>query len=66
MSNTVKGFTVTLKEGASEEYFDKLKEALYMFDGVIHVEPSINKPSDYMAKNQLKYELWTKMNEIFK
>lgn len=41
MSATVSSFVVVLKEDVSEEYFEKVSQAVRLFDGVIEVKPYV-------------------------
>lgn len=39
MSATVASFIVVLKEDVSEDYFERITKALYLFDGVLEIQP---------------------------
>lgn len=39
MSQRVSSFIVVLKEDVSEEYFERVSQAVRLFDGVIEVKP---------------------------
>ena len=52
MSNKISGFTVVFKEGYSEQYMDKVKDAVMLFDGVIKVEPIVEDLPTYMGASQ--------------
>lgn len=42
MSARVSSFIVVLKEDVSEEYFEKVSQAVRLFDGVIEVKPYLS------------------------
>lgn len=50
MSATVSSFVVVLKEDVSEEYFERVSQAVRLFDGVIEVKP-------YMAGDDIVSEI---------
>jgi hypothetical protein len=57
MTDRIKGFTVTLKHDIREDDFQRIKEAVEMVKGVVHVEPSIVTSEDFMVKQRLKHDI---------
>lgn len=57
MSNKISGFTVVFKEGFSEQYMDKIKDAVMLFDGVVSVEPIVEDTQTYIGKSQEGYRI---------
>jgi hypothetical protein len=61
MSEKIKGFTVTLDQSVSEEYADRLKEAIEMMAHVISVTPSKDNIDDQINRDRLKHEFTMKL-----
>ena len=61
MSYDIKGFTVTLSEGIGEDYFERLKEAIILFDGVISVDSHVDDIDNLLAKNQIRIDIHKKL-----
>lgn len=66
MSNKIKGFTVVLDRDVSEEYFDRIKEAIEMMRYVDHVEPSLSCADDYIVEFNTKSKLRDKFYGFIK
>ena len=52
MSDKISGFVVTFKKSVSEEYMDKIKSAIEIFDGVVKVEPVVEGIDTYLGASQ--------------
>ncbi len=63
MSDKLKGITITFDHNMNEEQADALINAIKMFKGVLHVEPSIVTGQDHMNRTLIKAEF---LNKIFK
>jgi len=57
MSDRIKGFTVTLERDIRDDDFQRIKEAVEMVKGVLHVEPSISTVNDHMVRTRLKHDI---------
>lgn len=57
MTARVKGFTVTLDRDIREDDFQRVKEAVEMIVGVLHVEPSIVTSADHISRMRLKTDI---------
>jgi hypothetical protein len=57
MTNRVKGFTVTLERDIRDDDFQRIKEAVEMVKGVVHVEPSVSTVDDHMVRTRLKIDI---------
>lgn len=57
MSGKVKGFTVTLERDIREEDFQRIKEAVEMITGVLHVKPSLASGQDHITRMRLKNDI---------
>ncbi len=70
MSNSIKGFTVTLDKDVSDEGFETLSNAIMALKHVVHVEPSISTYDDFITRMRVKSEyrekFWKFMNEEIK
>ena len=64
MSEQFKGFVVMFGKPVSEEYMDKVKDAIKLFQGVIDVSPSVENADDWMNKEQVRRELRKKLLEV--
>lgn len=66
MTDRVKGFTVTLNRDIRDDDFEKIINAVYMINGVAHVEPTLVTIDDHMNREVIKRELINKIYEILK
>lgn len=57
MTARIKGFTVTLERDIRDDDFQRIREAVEMVKGVLHVEPSISTVDDHMVKTRLKFDI---------
>jgi len=61
MSKKIKGFTVTLDQSVSEEYAERVKEAIEMMAHVVSVKPSKDNVDDQINRDRLKHEFTMKI-----
>lgn len=66
MTDRVKGFTVVLDHDIREDDFQRIKEAVEMFKGVVKVEPSVVTSKDYMNREVIKHKLITDLFNFLK
>ena len=66
MANSIKGFTVTLKQDIRDDDFQRILEAVEMINGVGHVEPSITTHDDHMNRTMIKLELRKNLLDLIK
>lgn len=64
MTNRLKGFTITLEQDFREDDIERLKNALEMHKGVLHVEPVLVTAEDHFNRTRIRLELIQKMLEI--
>ena len=57
MTDRIKGFTVTLERDIRDDDFQRIREAVEMVKGVLHVEPSISTVDDHIVKTRLKFDI---------
>jgi len=57
MTARLKGLTVTLERDIREDDFQRIKEAVEMIQGVLHVEPEIATPQDHYVRMRLKNDI---------
>lgn len=66
MSTKIKGLTVAFKSDVSDEYCDKVIDAIKMIAHVGDVIPLENSYDDYFNKTQLRHELRDKFFNFMK
>ena len=64
MSARFNGFTVAFEQPVSQEYMDKVKEAVSLFDGVIAVETVEDNHTEWMLREQVRRELGQKLWDV--
>jgi hypothetical protein len=57
MTDRVKGFTVTLERDVREDDFQRIKEAVEMIVGVLHVEGVLATGKDHIIRMRLKNDI---------
>jgi len=66
MTARVKGFTVTLERDIREDDFQRIKEAVEMIKGVLHVEPVLVTSEDFMIKQRIKHDVTMNIIKLVK
>jgi len=66
MTDRVKGFTVTLERDIREDDFQRIKEAVEMIKGVLHVEPVLVTSEDFMIKQRIKHDVTMNIIKLVK
>ena len=66
MSEKIKGFTVTLDQSVSEEYSERVKEAIEMMAHVVSVKPSKDNIDDQINRDRLRHEFTMKLISLSK
>ena len=66
MTDRIKGFTVTLERDIREDDFQRIKEAVEMIKGVLHVEPSLVTSEDFMIKQRIKHDVTMNIIKLVK
>lgn len=64
MSAKFNGFTVAFEHPVSEEYMDKVKDALSLFKGVLIVETVEDNSTEWMLREQVRRELGQKLWDV--
>ena len=57
MTARLKGFTVTLERDIREDDFQRIKEAVEMITGVLHVEGVLATGKDHITRMRLKNDI---------
>lgn len=57
MSNKISGFTVTFENSVSEEYMDKVKNAIGLIDGTATVNEIVEDASTFIGQSQESYRI---------
>lgn len=52
MSDSINGFTVIFKDSVSEEYMDKVENAISLMKGVVKVERVVEGVDSFIAASQ--------------
>ena len=66
MTNRLKGFTITLEQDFREDDMERLKNALEMHKGVLHVEPVLVTSEDHINRTKIRMDLIQEMLEILR
>lgn len=64
MSNRINSITVVLKEDISEEWADKMVEALKLYDNVLSVTSNVSDPGEYVYQMRIRSELRSKLYQL--
>lgn len=64
MSASYNGLTVAFKEPVSQEYMERVKEAILLFVGVAEVEPVESNFESWILKAQVKRDLSEKLWDV--
>ena len=65
MSKTIKGFMVALKHDISEEYAQKVCDAIKVIAGVSDVQQIESDMDDFLIRSQIKHELGEKFFRFY-
>lgn len=57
MSNKICGFTVIFENSVSEEYMDRVRNAISIIDGVAKVEPVIESADAFIGASQESHRI---------
>lgn len=65
MTTRLKGVLVTFEDDIREDDAEHRLNAIRQIRGVLSVEPVPADVDDHMARERVRYELWSKVRDIF-
>jgi len=66
MTDRVKGLTITFEEDIRIDDVKAMIDAIYLFKGIAHVEPSIVTGADHVNRSRITAELKNKLYNFIK
>lgn len=63
MGRDIKGLTVAFQKDLTDEYVDRLIQAISLFAGVYKVEKNVADVDDYINRKQIEFEYRTRLQK---
>jgi len=63
LGRDIKGLTVAFQKDLTDEYVDRLIQAISLFAGVYKVEKNVADVDDYINRKQIEFEYRTRLQK---
>lgn len=64
MSNKINSITVVFKQDITDEYCDKLIDAISLFEGIVKIERNVSDFNTFTAESRVRREFGEKLFEV--